>query len=77
MRAAGVVLFLGTVTAVEDFGGPLELVDVACDEAVDDRENRVMMEAVVDSGTFEGPSLGGGSSSMRETSSKDEVDILL
>lgn len=69
--------FLDTGAAVEGFGAPPELVDVVCDEAVDDRENRVMMEAVVGSGAFEDPSLDGGSSSMRETSSKDEVDILL
>ena len=69
--------FLDTGAAVEGFDVPPELVDVVCDDAVDDRENRVIMEAVEGSGAFEGPSLDGGSSSMRETSSKDEVDILL
>lgn len=77
MGATGGALFLDTRAGVAGFGAPPELVDVVCDEAVDDRENRVMMEAVVDSGAFGDPSLDGGSSSMRETSSKDEVDIRL
>lgn len=53
------------------------MVDVVCDEAVDERENRVMIDAVVDSGAVDGASLDGGSSSMRDTSSRDDVEILL
>lgn len=63
------------------------MVDVVCDEAVDDRENLVIMDIAVDSGTDGGAdvaaaaggggtSLAGGSSSIRDTSSNDDVEIL-
>lgn len=51
-------------------------VGAVCEETVEEREKRVKIDVVVDSVVTEDASLDDGSSSIKETSSKEEVEIL-
>ena len=72
--AVGIALRFNVGAGDDDL--PLELVGAVCDETVEERENRVKIDVVVDSGVTEDASLDEGSSSIKETSSKEDVEIL-
>lgn len=56
--------------------GATELADGAWEAVVEDRENRVKIDVLTGSGGDDGASFAGGKSSIKDTSSKDEVEIL-
>ena len=72
--AVGIALRLNVGAGDDDLGAPLELVGATCEDTVEEREKRVKIEAVVDS--LVTTSLDNGSSSSKETSSKEDVEIL-
>ena len=76
MDAVGIALRFNVGAGDDDLCAPLELVGAVCEEAVEEREKRVKIDAVVDSVVIEDASLDEGSSSIRETSSKEDVEIL-